>query len=49
MGRPPKLTPHQKKEALRRSGAEEATREIGRLFNMSPNMMRATLSSAAKA
>lgn len=37
MGRPPKLTPHQKKEALRRRDAGETTRELGRLFNVSPN------------
>ena len=32
MGRPPKLTPHQKKEALRRREDGETTREIARLF-----------------
>jgi DNA invertase Pin-like site-specific DNA recombinase len=37
MGRPPKLTPHQKKEALRRRDAGETTRDIARLFNVSPN------------
>ena len=37
MGRPPKLTPHQKKEALRRRDAGETTRELARLFNVSPN------------
>ena len=37
MGRPPKLTPHQKKEALRRREAGETTRELARLFNVSPN------------
>ena len=37
MGRPPKLTPHQKKEALRRRDAGETTREIARLFNVSAN------------
>ncbi len=37
MGRPPKLTPHQKKEAVRRREAGETTREIARLFNVSPN------------
>ncbi len=37
MGRPPKLTPHQKKEALRRREDGETTREIARLFNVSPN------------
>ena len=37
MGRPPKLTPHQRKEALRRRDAGETTREIARLFNVSPN------------
>ena len=37
MGRPPKLTPHQRKEALSRREAGETTREIARLFNVSPN------------
>ena len=37
MGRPPKLTPHQKREAMRRRDAGETTREIARLFNVSPN------------
>ena len=37
MGRPPKLTPHQKQEALRRREAGETTRELARLFNVSPN------------
>ncbi len=35
MGRPPKLTKHQKKEALKRRDAGEATREIARMFNVS--------------
>ncbi len=35
MGRPPKLTPHQKKEAIKRRDAGEPTREIGRMFNVS--------------
>ena len=35
MGRPPKLTPHQKKEAIKRHNAGEATREIARMFNVS--------------
>jgi DNA invertase Pin-like site-specific DNA recombinase len=35
MGRPPKLTPHQKKEALKRRDAGEPTREIARMFNVS--------------
>ncbi len=37
MGRPPKLTQHQKKEALCRRDAGETTRELARLFNVSPN------------
>jgi DNA invertase Pin-like site-specific DNA recombinase len=37
MGRPPKLTSHQKKEALRRRDGGETTRDIARLFNVSPN------------
>jgi len=35
MGRPPKLTPHQKKEAIKRRDAGEPTREIARMFNVS--------------
>ena len=35
MGRPSKLTPHQKKEALRRRDAGEPVREIARVFNVS--------------
>ena len=35
MGRPPKLTTHQKKEAIKRRDAGEATREIARMFNVS--------------
>jgi DNA invertase Pin-like site-specific DNA recombinase len=35
MGRPPKLTQHQKKEALKRRDAGEPTREIARMFNVS--------------
>jgi DNA invertase Pin-like site-specific DNA recombinase len=35
MGRPPTLTPHQKKEALKRRDAGEPTREIARMFNVS--------------
>jgi DNA invertase Pin-like site-specific DNA recombinase len=34
LGRPPKLTPHQAKEALRRRDAGEATREIARSYNV---------------
>ena len=34
MGRPPKLTPHQKKEALRRVAAGEPTREIALTYNV---------------
>jgi DNA invertase Pin-like site-specific DNA recombinase len=34
MGRPPKLTPHQAKEALRRRDAGEASREIARSYNV---------------
>ncbi|CAJ0892566.1 hypothetical protein AMST5_04231 [freshwater sediment metagenome] len=37
MGRPPKLTPHQKQEAIKRREAGETTRDIARLFNVSPN------------
>lgn len=37
MGRPPKLTPHQRAEALRRREAGETTRELALLFNVSPN------------
>jgi DNA invertase Pin-like site-specific DNA recombinase len=36
MGRPSKLTPHQKKEAIkRRDDAEETLAEIGRSYNVS--------------
>jgi DNA invertase Pin-like site-specific DNA recombinase len=35
MGRKPKLTPHQIKEALRRREAGEPMREIGRSYNVS--------------
>ena len=34
MGRKPKLTPHQIKEALRRRDAGETTREIARSYNV---------------
>ena len=37
MGRPPKLTPHQRKEAIRRRDkGEETLAEIGRSYNVSP-------------
>jgi len=37
MGRPPKLTPHQQKEAIkRRERGEESLTEIGRSYNVSP-------------
>jgi len=35
MGRPPKMTPHQIKEALRRRNAGEAMRDIARTYNVS--------------
>jgi DNA invertase Pin-like site-specific DNA recombinase len=35
LGRTPKLTPHQKREAIRRRDAGEATRDIARTFNVS--------------
>jgi IS30 family transposase len=35
MGRPPKLTIHQAKEALRRRDAGEPVREIARSYNVS--------------
>ena len=35
MGRPPKMTPHQIKEALRRRDAGEPMREIARSYNVS--------------
>jgi DNA invertase Pin-like site-specific DNA recombinase len=35
MGRPPKLTPHQVKEALRRRAAREPMRDIARSYNVS--------------
>jgi DNA invertase Pin-like site-specific DNA recombinase len=37
MGRKPKLTPHQQKEAIkRRDRGEETLAEIGRSYNVSP-------------
>jgi DNA invertase Pin-like site-specific DNA recombinase len=36
MGRPPKLTPHQRREAIkRRDTGEESLAEIGRSYNVS--------------
>ena len=35
MGRPPKLTAHQAKEAIRRREAGEPMREIARSYNVS--------------
>jgi DNA invertase Pin-like site-specific DNA recombinase len=35
MGRPPKLTPHQMKEALHRRDAGEPMRDIARSYNVS--------------
>lgn len=35
MGAPPKLTPHQRREALERRAAGEAVREIARSYNVS--------------
>jgi DNA invertase Pin-like site-specific DNA recombinase len=37
MGRPPKLTPHQQREAIRRRDVDgETLRSIGRSYNVSP-------------
>jgi len=37
MGRPPKLTPHQQKEAIkRRDQGDETLADIGRSYNVSP-------------
>jgi len=36
MGRPPKLTPHQKREAIKRRDQGETLAEIGRSYNVSP-------------
>jgi Helix-turn-helix domain of resolvase len=36
MGRPPKLTPHQQKEAIKRRDQGETLAEIGRSYNVSP-------------
>ena len=37
MGRPPKLTPHQKREAIRRRDTgDETLADIGRSYNVSP-------------
>ena len=35
MGRKPKLTPHQQREAIKRRDAGEPTREIARTYNVS--------------
>jgi DNA invertase Pin-like site-specific DNA recombinase len=35
MGRPPKLTPHQQREAIRRREKGETLAEIGRSYNVS--------------
>jgi hypothetical protein len=37
MARPPKLTPHQTKEAFRRRDAGEPMRDIARTYNVSHN------------
>ena len=39
MGRPPKLTPHQKKEAIKRRDGGEPTREIAGMFNVSHSII----------
>jgi DNA invertase Pin-like site-specific DNA recombinase len=36
MGRPPKLTPHQRREAIKRREQGETLAEIGRSYNVSP-------------
>ena len=36
MGRPPKLTPHQKREAIKRRDQGETLADIGRSYNVSP-------------
>jgi DNA invertase Pin-like site-specific DNA recombinase len=36
MGRPPKLTPHQRKEAIKRRDQGETLADIGRSYNVSP-------------
>jgi DNA invertase Pin-like site-specific DNA recombinase len=35
MGRPPKLTPHQRREAVKRRNKGETLAEIGRSYNVS--------------
>jgi DNA invertase Pin-like site-specific DNA recombinase len=35
LGRKPKLTPHQKREAIKRRDAGDATRDIARSYNVS--------------
>ena len=37
LGRKPKLTPHQKQEAIHRRDQGEAVREIARTYNVSPS------------
>ena len=36
MGRPPKLTAHQQKEAIKRRDQGETLADIGRSYNVSP-------------
>jgi DNA-binding CsgD family transcriptional regulator len=37
MGRKPKLTPHRQRETIKRRDKGEATREIARIYNVSPS------------
>jgi DNA invertase Pin-like site-specific DNA recombinase len=36
LGRPPKLTPHQRREAIKRRDQGETLADIGRSYNVSP-------------
>jgi DNA invertase Pin-like site-specific DNA recombinase len=50
MGRPPKLTPHQRKEAIkRRERGEESLTEIGRSYNVSAATISRLTTEAMKA
>jgi DNA invertase Pin-like site-specific DNA recombinase len=44
MGRPPKLTPHEPREVIKRRGQDERLAEVGRSYNVSP----ATISRLTK-
>jgi len=47
MGRKPKLTPHQQREAIKRRDAGEPTREIARTYNVSHSTISRLIDSSA--